>query len=190
MNIDTRYLIRWGIPGWILIITLGLYFLLLEEGEDLISLFTENATNLLAAAALVVVGGIPVGYILNQIHHVWVWVLKVNHYKYFKMEMELFQIFLKGEEGKRIEDRYRYLLARIHELGGILVALIIAFFIILFHFSIIYFLYGSINIVSLTFMVVIAVVGIFILISKNYYQKNMEAFISFFGIDYKTLKKK
>lgn len=28
MNFDTRYLIRWGIPGWIFIIFSSVYFLL------------------------------------------------------------------------------------------------------------------------------------------------------------------
>lgn len=191
MNFDTRYLIRWGIPGWILIITVGLYFFLFEGEKDLNSLLTENAANLLAASAVVIVIGIPVGYILNQIHHVWVWVLRVNHYRYFKMEMQLLQIFLNGEEGKRIEDRYRYLLARIHELGGILVSLLVAVITVIIHSIWSFFVYSQTNwSITIWFILINLFVGLFILLSRNYYQKNLDAFTKFYvGLDKKSVTK-
>lgn len=188
MNFDTRYLIRWGIPGWIFIITLGVYFLLERGEKNIYELLSENATDLLAVSAFVLVIGIPIGYILNQLHHVWIWVLKVDHKKYFDLEIEIFRLFLNSERGERIEERYKYLLTRIHELGGIKFALVGALIIMILNF-ICSLLHKDFNLLSLIYIGVNIFVCYFIKLSRDYFQKNLEAFINAYGFSYDHIYK-
>lgn len=187
MNIDTRYLIRWGVPGWIFILTVGFYYLLFVDSKNnrLSDLITDNATNLLSAAAFVLIIGIPIGYILNQIHHVWIWVWKVNHEEYFDYEMKLFQIFICHKNGEQIRERYKYLLTRVHELGGIVVALVISFLFILPHAI------RNFSFCVLVFIVAMIVVWLFIKGSRDYYSKNLDSFTMYYvGMGSESIKKK
>ena len=132
MNFDTKYLIRWGIPGWTTVMLLSPYFII-NNFKALME--TISATDLLGYGAVLAVLGVPLGYILNQIHHFITWVfpkLITNTWDEFFEEEIKIDIYLKNEASKSERERYRYLLSRKHELGGITVSLGISFITTLF----------------------------------------------------------
>lgn len=131
MNFDTKHLVRWGIPGWILIMILGpfIFFQFQNEIGEII-----KANNALALGAFLTIIGVPLGYLLNQIHHSLFWVIRKfrvsreikrqnEWYKYFRQEIMVDKLFFKDEIGQRKKERYQYLLNRKHELGGVTVSL-------------------------------------------------------------------
>jgi O-antigen/teichoic acid export membrane protein len=122
LNFETKYLIRWGIPGWLMMMVLMPFFITIHF--DFLVKHIVTSTNLLALGAALTILGVPLGYLLNQIHHSLFWVLprlgKERWDEYFTEELELDEK-LKGEE--EYKYRYTYLLSRKHELGGITVSL-------------------------------------------------------------------
>ncbi|MET3407129.1 hypothetical protein ABIC59_004595 [Priestia aryabhattai] len=69
MNIDTKYLIRWGIPGWVFIL-FG-YTSYLSIGNNIKnSVFTGNSTVTQLLGILVSLGfvGVVFGYLMHQIY--------------------------------------------------------------------------------------------------------------------------
>jgi hypothetical protein len=201
MNFDTRYLIRWGIPGWIFIIFSSVYFLL-RDFKGMINLLpTGSGTSIVAAGAILTVLGIPIGYLFNQIHHtltfvVLIWIKKVIDYKwirwlkleipewdhYFKFESK-FEDYLythdnekKESSGEKIHERYKYLLSRIHEIGGICFAIIFS--------EIIVIIWESDNGIALSlevwiYHIFIIVVFWIMWIDRSYYKRNIEVFINY-----------
>lgn len=174
MNIETKYLIRWGIPGWILILTLGPYlYFSFEEIRKL-------PEGLLAVGAILTVIGVPLGYILNQIHHSVTWVIvrwRILHKifgnekwdEYFEKEIKLDEIFFKDDEGKKKQERYRYLLTRKHELGGVTVSLAVSCFtILLINFT------NNNTRWSWIYFAVVFIIFIIISISRTYSSRNVE----------------
>lgn len=185
MNFETRYLIRWGIPGWILILSLYIQYLIINP--NWINVFTnESSAAILGTTVVLAVVGIPVGYLLNQIHHIYTWVIRVDWDEYFNMENELTNIFLNHKQGEKIRERYRYLLTRIHELGGIFIALLIVLSISIYNL-IFDSMYKSTS--FWIYFVVIILVTICIYLSRNYYSRNHDALTANLVCkEYKTVK--
>lgn len=137
LNFDTKHLVRWGIPGWIMIIVLGPYFFFdYEEIREM-----SKSANLVAVGAFLTVTGVPLGYLLNQIHHSLFWVYprrkllskitkKGSWNQYFINEINMDELFFVNELGGKKRERYQYLLSRKHELGGVTVSLGISVIII------------------------------------------------------------
>jgi hypothetical protein len=177
MNFETKYLIRWGIPGWIMILTLGPYLYIYYESARKVSV------NLIAVGAILTVIGVPLGYLLNQIHHSLTWVIvrckiihkifkKDNWDEYFEKELKLDELFFKGDEGAKKQERYRYLLSRKHELGGVTVSLGIS----LFTIFLINVCDGNNKIWSWLYFIVVVILFFIILISRNYSSRNVEKY--------------
>ncbi|MEH7392584.1 hypothetical protein [Bacillus sp. JJ1474] len=138
MNFDTKHLVRWGIPGWILIMILGpyIFFNFQNEINDIIKTIDP-----LALGAFLTIIGVPLGYLLNQIHHSFFWVVPKFRFSrrilnqevwndYFSKEISLDKLFFKDEIGKMKKERYQYLLSRKHELGAVTVSIGIALIVI------------------------------------------------------------
>ncbi len=187
MNFETRYLVRWGVPGWIFIIIIGVYLGLIEYGnrDELLDKVIGNAPNLLATAAFLIIIGIPVGYILNQVHHVWIWVMRVKWKEYFQMELEIAErIAEKKERAEELRDRYNYLLNRVHELGGLFVALTpTLIFLFFYHLK-----YHSWNFLEMLFFILLFIISLIVFFSRNYYRRNLDAFTNYIsGRDYNSI---
>ncbi len=133
MNFETKYLIRWGIPGWIFLLSLTPYVLILY-GEQLTSTISNN--NLLVLATFVTLAGVPLGYFFNQIHHLISWVIprifKNGWEEYFKDEIKVDNL-LSNEKNEQYKERYRYLLSKKHEVGSVLSSFSGAFLIVYFN---------------------------------------------------------
>lgn len=127
MNFDTKYLIRWGIPGWILLLTLMPYFVVILY-ETLPKEISDK--NVLALGAAITLSGVPLGYFFNQIHHLFGWVVKENWDNYFDEEV-IVDEFLCKDANKGYQDRYRYLLTKKHEVGSVYVSFIVSTLVIM-----------------------------------------------------------
>lgn len=116
MNIDTKYLIRWGIPGWIFILIMSLYFFFFADQSTLNEFTNKNVFFVGVTFALI---GVPLGYIFNQLHMYFDWVEREDWADFFEHEIKIDEYFAKG---KGYPERYRYLLAKKHEVGSVLVS--------------------------------------------------------------------
>ena len=133
MNFETKYLIRWGIPGWLFLMALT-PFIIWEYGEYLSD--TISNKNLLVLGTFVTLAGVPLGYFFNQLHHLFGWVLprmfKSGWNDYFKDEIRVDNLLAK-EKNDHYRERYRYLLSKKHEVGSVLSSFIGAFLIVFFN---------------------------------------------------------
>jgi hypothetical protein len=124
LNFEPKYLIRWGIPGWLMVMNLLPYFIVIYFKP--LTKHVSSASDLLAIGAVLTVLGVPLGYLLNQIHHSLFWVFpklyKQEWDEYFQQELKIDGYFNQGDTRKEDKERYRYLLSRKHELGGICVS--------------------------------------------------------------------
>lgn len=133
MNFETKYLIRWGIPGWLLLISLAPYLIVLYH-----DLFPKEITekHLLSLGAFITLAGVPIGYFFNQLHHFVCWVFPKIFNKgwevYFKEEIEVDNLLAK-EKNDHYKERYRYLLTKKHEVGSVFFSFMASFVIVFFN---------------------------------------------------------
>lgn len=126
MNFDTKYLIRWGIPGWIFILILSVYFFFFADEKALTQFAHKNVFFVGITFALI---GIPLGYIFNQLHMYFDWVERRNWKEFFLHEILIDEYLIRK---KSYPERYRYLLAKKHEVGSVFVAFVLSTISILF----------------------------------------------------------
>ncbi len=178
VNFDTKYLIRWGIPGWIMIMILGPYLVLFYE--DIRGILIKENVLLGMAAALTAIG-VPLGYILGQLHHSIMWVIvefsfKKEHdnwSKYFEKELKLDKLFSEDKYGAKYQERYRYLLSKKHELGGASVGLIISCIVIL-----ILNVSDHLNLLKWLYFTGVFWIMFFLVVSRCYSSKNIDIFFN------------
>ncbi|WP_339201688.1 hypothetical protein [Peribacillus sp. FSL P2-0133] len=174
MNFDTKYLIRWGIPGWIMVMALLPYYIIIYF--DFFSDHVVNSSDLLAIGAVLTVLGVPLGYLLNQIHHSVFWVLPKLIFgswsKYFNEELKVDDYIANHKNGAEKKERYRYLLTRKHELGGFMVSLFISAFVI-----------GLSNVIgrhhhhwTWWYFAIVTFLFLIILLSRQYSSRNIEVY--------------
>ena len=184
MNFDTKYLIRWGIPGWILLMILG-PFIYFQFQMEINKILKDN--NTLALGAFLTVIGVPLGYILNQIHHSLFWVIRRFKFSlkqekwddYFKQEIQVDEMFFFDDKGLRKKERYQYLLSRKHELGGVTVSLGIVCFVQL----IVNIETSTMHGWSLNYLIISFVLFIIIAISRWYSSKNIDKYFEHYLVE-------
>ncbi|WP_046128526.1 hypothetical protein [Bacillus thermotolerans] len=157
MNIDTKYIIRWGIPGWVFILFSYTSYISVDINSDK-SIFIKNFTIPQLLGILVALGfiGIVLGYLMHQIYFSLNWIFsnqsskimgtmrgliqskevfasqeqeKNTHEDYYMMEFHWHKYLLLLDEDKReyVARRYSYLLGTIHGLGALLVSISASF---------------------------------------------------------------
>ncbi|WP_407270030.1 hypothetical protein [Radiobacillus sp. PE A8.2] len=144
MNFESKYLIRYGIPGWIFLIWIALHLFI--AGKITISDDIEPI-KVISSLVLVISLGVVIGYVFYQSYFTLVWVLKTNNNfinrtlksvekkkiklpedfneRNFLIEFLWHSHILKLEEYKLsyLSQQYEYLSNRKHELGSLLVTL-------------------------------------------------------------------
>ncbi|PEF40865.1 hypothetical protein CON84_02505 [Bacillus sp. AFS094228] len=147
MKFESKYLIRWGIPGWVLIFWFFYEVIFLKEINPLESnllQLTKGLTLLFSLAAI----GVPLGYLMHQIYFFVFWVLnktrdfdeiaskignnfpkqdgwgKSKKEDYYQLEYVWHSVLINQNEETRkyLEGRYRHLLSTIHSLGSLFVS--------------------------------------------------------------------
>ncbi|MGW6666333.1 hypothetical protein [Peribacillus sp. NPDC055009] len=147
MRFDTKHLIRWGIPGWVLIFWLFYESLFIKNINPLESNLLDISKGLTVLISLAAIG-VPIGYILHQIYFGFTWAVNKNknyhevadkigekfpkhdewgqnpHEDYFQFEYVWHAMLINqdAETRKYLEDRYRYLLSTVHGLGALAVS--------------------------------------------------------------------
>ncbi|MCP3763885.1 hypothetical protein NLX67_16050 [Domibacillus sp. A3M-37] len=150
MNFETKYLIRWGIPGWVFILFSYVTYISYENTTFLGTEFTvPQLLGILISLGFV---GIVLGYLMHQIYFSLNWIFSKqsskimskiialiddeddlgirkhefdHHRAYFTFEFYWQKQLLLIPEDKRnyIAERHRYLLTTIHGLGALVVSL-------------------------------------------------------------------
>ncbi|WP_427125146.1 hypothetical protein ACQCPP_31655 (plasmid) [Priestia megaterium] len=96
MNFESKYLIRWGIPGWVLIFWVVYYYFVLR-GIDPMGINVKDGTKVITTVISLTVLGVPIGYLLHQLYFVALWIFnkstrkqldnsvkEVTNFPYFK----------------------------------------------------------------------------------------------------------
>lgn len=178
MNFETKYLIRWGIPGWIMVMVLLPYYIVAYY-DFLNDTLLSSITDILALGAVLTVLGVPLGYLLNQIHHSIFWVChrKKNDGwdKYFKEEIDIDEYFDKDEKFQAKRDRYRYLLSKKHEVGGVSISLILSGSVIVLTN-----LFGNNHLWSWIYFIVVLILSILFWQNRNYSNKNIDKYHDYY----------
>lgn len=204
MKFETKYLIRWGIPGWVFVT----WFFIVAFGTiDPLTSFLIKGTNLTKIFGFLITLlsiGVPIGYLFHQIYFAWEWnnkrkkffflkrkndilqsiISKIENYtdlndfheNYYYIEFLWHNSLLKVEQEKRdyIIGRYRYFLSTIHGLGSLMYSLATSFFLLIFFFHSID---GWLEITGLI-LVLIAHTFLFFGVYHNYkyYSRNLIVF--------------
>lgn len=196
MNFETKYLIRWGIPGWVFI--LFTYVTYLSYGKRFFLGNEFTVTQLLGIMVSLGFVGIVLGYLMHQIYFSVNWIFskqsskimqkmlniienkekikgideyRFEHHKaYFMFEYhwqkELLQ--LDSEQRDYITERYRYMLTTIHGLGALLVSIVLS----IFSVSVLIFLYGH-NAFSSVMIIFLIYLGFSVWKGFGYYSENL-----------------
>lgn len=143
MNFDTKYLIRWGLPGWIFILYTAAYFI--EKDSINIWAITKDSGQATVSILAAIPIGIVVGYLIYQLYFMMLW-LNINAYKpvisekalkkmgyavpkkdsYFFIEFMWHRTLSKldnPDEMNYLSERYRHLLTKKHESGSLFISL-------------------------------------------------------------------
>lgn len=146
MSFESKYLIRWGIPGWVFIFWVAISLLFVNGFNPLnanLPNLTESLTLLISLAAV----GVPIGYVFHQLYFGLAWVLqfsfnmeeirdeipnkilnenlsdkfKYQHKDYFHLEYVWHSMLIDQNPETRayLEGRYRHILGTIHALGAL-----------------------------------------------------------------------
>lgn len=147
MKFESKYLIRWGIPGWIFIFWLGYTYVYLAN-INLLNVQIQDLSKSLALLVSLTALGVPIGYVFHQISFGLLWVDNNNkdygsiadkigdkfpkhytwgddhHEDYFQLEYVWHMVLLKQDAKTRayIEGRYAHLLRTAHGLGALSVS--------------------------------------------------------------------
>ncbi|MFD4419821.1 hypothetical protein ACFWOP_19225, partial [Bacillus safensis] len=133
MSFETKYLIRWGIPGWMLIFWIGTYFAITEYAYISAHINLNEFGKLIGVFISLSIFGVVVGYIIHHLYFVANWIFNKNRIfdnavkqvkdfpepanwkdnnmnDYFYFEVLWHENLLKLKEDKRnyIVERYRY----------------------------------------------------------------------------------
>lgn len=200
MSFETKYLIRWGIPGWMLIFWIGTYFAITEYAYISAHINLNEFGKLIGVFISLSIFGVVVGYIIHHLYFVANWIFNKNRIfdnaikqvkdfpepanwkdnnmnDYFYFEVLWHENLLKLKEDKRnyIVERYRYLLSTIHALGTVLVSHCLAFVFIVIASL---FKYGKFYYpLPVMIMLVIQLLIVFIAVSSfKYYSANLNYF--------------
>ncbi|SEA91497.1 hypothetical protein [Bacillus nitratireducens] len=164
MTFESKYLIRWGIPGWVLILWIA-YAVLLLKGINPVEADLSQMSKSLGLLVSLAAVGVPLGYVMHQLYFGAAWVMnqsrnfdeiksitekkypkkggwgKDKNDDYFHCEFVWHMVLLNQDSETRtyIEGRYRHLLGTTHALGSLLIsssiALLITALIVLTHLS-------------------------------------------------------
>jgi hypothetical protein len=84
MRFESKYLIRWGIPGWVFSMWIFIYLLICFD--DLRLMFNTNTNSIKLLSFFITLAGIgvPIGYLFHQIYFSFDWVRRNKNFFFFK----------------------------------------------------------------------------------------------------------
>ncbi|ASB87345.1 hypothetical protein ACH95_21470 [Bacillus glycinifermentans] len=213
MNFETKYLIRWGIPGWVFLL-MSLWPFAIKE------LHIDSPLNSISIIFSTAVIGIVIGYLIYQIYFAWDWLLglawrdfgeeskppekwyhfhsynsarKNNAELYYKLEFQWQNELSKNmEEGRRdyIAKRFSHLLSTTHSLGALFCSLLMSLIVNVAHFiySIVYINTYNMSLIINMFIILFILIPSFA--NQKYYSRNVNEFRKQFLEEFKKNKSK
>jgi hypothetical protein len=183
MKFETKYIIRWGFPGWVSIFFIGL-FKIISHWDKFLGMISNDYKFFLTINVSLLLLGIPIGYLLYQTYFGILWVSrqKVKKGKYFELEYTWHSnvMSLEPEKMDYLSGRYRHLLGRIHDTGALLMSLVLSIVFIIVQLVMEWTLVGASELAPL--------IALLFFTFKNlaYYEENLNFFRDKFLDDYFT----
>jgi hypothetical protein len=197
MKFESKYLIRWGIPGWVFILWMS-FIILYAYPDYATKLFEHDPTKLLGIFVTFIGLGVPVGYLIHQIYFSLMWYIKNkelhgilkhiqkskkenmsvdevtdHHERYFLIEhkwhMEM--AMLNKDSRNYLNERFSYLLSTTHGFGVLSVSLSLSALI-----TLIYIVAGKCTGILILIFVIQIVLSALSFGNYNYYSKNSMAY--------------
>ncbi|WP_282068190.1 hypothetical protein [Bacillus pumilus] len=131
MNFESKYLVRWGVPGWVLMLFVTVFFVINFQREFL-NVIVSKQFSIVGFTAFAAVVGIILGHLIHQISLCCGFVLHElrkfrNWNNYFQRELNVDKQIIECEKiGPRIKDIYSYRLGQLHARRGLITSLIIS----------------------------------------------------------------
>ncbi|WHY08280.1 hypothetical protein QNK06_15200 [Bacillus subtilis] len=131
VNFESKYLVRWGLPGWVFMIFITLLYLI-NKPEYIPQILKYKGFSLVGFTALAAALGIILGHIIHQIS-LFFWFVIPEYRKrkwlvYFDKEFKIDKRIVEEEElGKGIKNIYSYRLGQLHARRGLLTSLMLSF---------------------------------------------------------------
>ncbi|MGG3573856.1 hypothetical protein ABES25_13545 [Bacillus gobiensis] len=171
MNFETKHAIRWGIPGWVYLSILLIYFSL-KDSTFIMYFIKSNGAAIVAFTGLFIGIGIIIGHLIHQISMLFGFVFTKKWAKYFREEFELDEKIMKHPNGSDIQRIYSYRLGNVHALRS----LTFSFFISLI--SIISLSLSWLGFSTEVYVLVGVIVALNIIVGINYvyFQSNLDYF--------------
>ncbi|WP_368652380.1 hypothetical protein AB4Y30_11515 [Ornithinibacillus sp. 4-3] len=164
MNFDTKHILKWGIPGWYLIINI------VVAVSSLIGYEWITDSGYLTPSIIITLAGVPLGYVIYQPYFFVSTLMYENKGNQWNI-----LLFKMSDETKRLflSNRYGYFLNNIHGYGSLISAVIIS----LIYLIVLAFIH-EFN--TEIFMLIIMNIVLVVIVSFNFkhYQKNFENFIN------------
>ncbi|WP_309087288.1 hypothetical protein [Domibacillus sp.] len=174
MNFDTKHLIRWGIPGWVYLITI-IFYVFTDNPNYISDLKGKEGLSLIGLGAILAGLGVPVGYLIHQVSMFFGFIIWTpNKNKFFKEEYELDRIIFDSEnKGGKIRERYRHLLSRVHELRALKTSHALSIMTVA---SLAVFYSDVVNIPCIIILIVNIVMFIIVHFNQKHFDKNLDFF--------------
>jgi hypothetical protein len=196
MNFETKYLIRWGIPGWVFIVFS--YVCYLSYGKNLFLGNEFTVTQLLGIMISLGFVGIVLGYLMHQMYFSVNWIFskqsskimeklfdiiehpegikgidryRFDHHKaYFMFEFHWQKHLILSDKDHRdyVSERYRYMLSTIHGLGALLVSIVLSILTV----CILIYIYGH-NLFTVLIILLLLYLGYSVWKGFGYYSENL-----------------
>jgi hypothetical protein len=203
MKFETKYLIRWGIPGWVFLFWIFIPIAFEYPGVAKGLLQKASTTKLLSSILASAVIGVIIGYLLHQSYFSFEWIrdskrsflpkdfspvvdkIKFRFKRdwgkdkiddYYFIEFLWHKELTKLEEHQRnyVAERYRHLLSTTHSLGVLSYSLITVFTINLV------FMIAWKNWFIAINLIILFVLGAMTLTNYRYYSRNTMNFMGYF----------
>lgn len=123
MNFETKYILRYGIPGWIYILFVTSYLIIIDSPIVINYILNGESLSLIGFGAILAGVGVPIGYLIHLISLCFSWIKIKDWDTYFNKELELDRDIINLENGDKLRERYRYLLSQVHGLKALLTSL-------------------------------------------------------------------
>lgn len=130
LNFESKYLVRWGLPGWVFMIFMTLLFVI-NEPSYIIQVLKYKGFSLVGFTALAAALGIILGHIIHQVS-LFFWFVIPEYRKrkwliYFDKEFKIDKRIIEEELGEGIKNIYSYRLGQLHARRGLLTSLMLSF---------------------------------------------------------------
>jgi hypothetical protein len=130
MNFEPKYLIRWGIPGWMFLALIISYFTISDYGVIKTFILSKDVPIIVSSITLFIGTGIIIGNLIHQISLTFGFLIWLNKKQYYKKEYELDLKIIKNQFGKEIQRIYSYRLGNVHALRALSTSLFLSLLIL------------------------------------------------------------